>query len=291
MIEIKLEKVLHAASGKMMLDLDCKIDKGSFVSIYGESGAGKTSLLRMIAGLMRPDEGSLLVDGQTWYNKEAKINRAPQERRLGFVFQDYALFPNMTVRENLEFALTAHQTGKIIGELIELMELGELQVRKPKSLSGGQQQRVALARALVQRPNILLLDEPLSALDAKMRERLQEHLLQVHREYQLTTLLVSHNKQEIFKLCDQVIAIEKGKIVFTGSPTSFFGRTSPLLALSTIGKLLNMEILGRSCQLTIKQGQDHLSVLLPQSTCKDLVIGQMLKLKINKQEVEITRLD
>ncbi len=222
MIRLQLNKKLHAANGDMVLDIDLDIQQGTFLSLYGKSGAGKTSILRMIAGLLKPDQGVIQVGASTWFDTESKVNLRPQKRKVGMVFQDYALFPNMSVQENLEFALTEKSDNQIIQELIEMVELGDLRQRKPGTLSGGQQQRVALARALVQRPEILLLDEPLSALDQDIRRKLQTYILEVHQNYQLTTILVSHDIPEIVKLTDLVIHLEDGKIIRKGAAADLF---------------------------------------------------------------------
>ena len=178
MISCEIEKTLKAPGGEMKLHLDLEFKKGELATLYGESGAGKTSTLRMLAGLLTPDRGRIVVGDRTWFDSDRKINLKPQERNLGFVFQDYALFD-------------------------------ELQDRKPETLSGGQKQRVALARALVGKPELLLLDEPLSALDAKIRTRLQDAILALHREFGLTTLLISHDLGEIHKLSDHVVELER----------------------------------------------------------------------------------
>jgi molybdate transport system ATP-binding protein len=226
MIEVALQKKLSASMGEMLLEVAFKIEKGSLVTLYGKSGAGKTSILRMLAGLLRPDEGRIWVNGTVWYDAKQKICLKPQKRKVGLLFQDYALFPNMTVRGNLEFALEKGQDRKTVSEIIEVMELGELQLRKPQTLSGGQKQRVALARALVHLPEILMLDEPLSALDAEMRQKLQDYILKVHREYQLTTILVSHDLSEILKMSNQVLVLEQGLITHKGTPAEVLGNGS-----------------------------------------------------------------
>ena len=159
MIEIVLKKELIGAYGSMTIDIELQIEPGHVVTLYGDSGAGKTSTLRMIAGLMKPDTGRIAVDGELWYDASSNRNIPPQSRNIGFVFQDYGLFPNMSVRQNLEFGLRKQQDKTDVEELIDMMALTELQSHKPQTLSGGQKQRVALARALVQRPNLLLLDE------------------------------------------------------------------------------------------------------------------------------------
>lgn len=218
MVEFSVRKRLHSFSGEMSLEVEMQIAEGELVSLYGRSGAGKTSILRMLAGLMEPDEGYIAVHGRVWLDTRRGINLRPQKRRTGFVFQDYALFPNMSVRENLLFALLPGQDPGIVEELMEMVELTELQDQKPHLLSGGQQQRVALARALVQRPPLLMLDEPLSALDYEMRLKLQAYLLRLHRQYGLTTLLVSHDLPEVLKMADRALVLEGGKVVREGKP-------------------------------------------------------------------------
>ena len=222
MIHFKLQRTLKSSEGEMLLDVSTKIQQGTFMGLYGSSGAGKTSILRMLAGLMQSEKGLLEVNKKIWLDTSNKINLPPQKRSIGYVFQDYALFPNMTVKENLTYSLSKGQSKKISSERIDITELGELQHRKPTTLSGGQQQRVALARALVRQPEILLLDEPLSALDMSMRSKLQDYILKVHRQYNLTTILVSHDVSEVFKLCDQVLILEKGKIIQQGTPLEIF---------------------------------------------------------------------
>ncbi len=224
MITFELNKTLLAATGSIELDLRLDVSEGEFIAITGPSGSGKTTLLRLLAGLEIANAGFIQFKGTVWLNTATDKRIPTQNRSIGFVFQDYALFPNMTVRQNLEFALDRHSPAMIIDELVDIMEVRELQGRYPRSLSGGQQQRVALARALVRRPKLLLLDEPLSALDPDMRSKLQDYILKVHRHYKLTTLLVSHNYEEIIKMADRVIRLVNGKITQQGSPQHLFPR-------------------------------------------------------------------
>ncbi len=221
MISFRIRKMLQSAQGELPLDISCEIPEGQVATIYGASGAGKTTILRILAGLLHPDEGMINADGITWLDTDRSINLSPQKRNTGIVFQDYALFPNMTVRQNLEYA-GAKEDKKIVDELIGVMELQQLQARYPDTLSGGQKQRVALARALVRKPKLLLLDEPLSALDNDMRAKLQDHILQVHQYYKLTTILVSHDIAELFKMSDKVFVLERGCVVKEGTPASVF---------------------------------------------------------------------
>ncbi len=198
----------------MDLKVDLQLEVGTFLAISGPSGSGKTTLLRILAGLNPADSGYISFDGQVWLHTDKKINVRTQDRQTGFVFQDYALFPNMNVRSNLEYALQKNQPREEVDELIRIMELEELTDRYPHALSGGQQQRVALARALVRRPSLLLLDEPLSALDQELRTKLQRHVLHVHRSFGLTTIMVSHDQGEIASMADREIRLEEGEIVY-----------------------------------------------------------------------------
>ncbi len=218
MIEIAVKKELHGADGAINLHFETSIQPGELVTIYGSSGAGKTSILRMLAGLLNPDTGVIRCKGLVWFDKDRKINVKPQARGIGMVFQDYSLFPNMTVRENLEFALDKTQDKGVVDELLLLTELTGLSGRRPSVLSGGQKQRVALARALVRKPKLLLLDEPFSALDVEMQSKLQDYILQAHREFGLTTLLISHDILEVVKMSRRVIVLKDGKIDKEGSP-------------------------------------------------------------------------
>ncbi|MFL5748204.1 MAG: ABC transporter ATP-binding protein [Niastella sp.] len=222
MINFSLQKNLHTAAGEMQLNVSARIERGQFVSLYGASGAGKTSILRMLAGFMKPDNGFINVNNAVWYNASAKRNIDPQQRRIGFVFQDYALFPNMNVRENILFALGRNESSAIVDELLDVTGLTNLAARKIQTLSGGQQQRVALARAIANKPAILLLDEPLSAIDNEMRLFLQDTLKEIHQRYNLTTILVSHNAQEIIKLSDVVIHLDQGRFRQQTTPALFF---------------------------------------------------------------------
>jgi len=220
-IEFHLTKALHTAAGPRTLDVALSLAPGELLALSGPSGAGKTTLLRLLAGLSKPDGGFLKFEGQTWYDHASRQWVPPQRRPLGFVFQDYALFPNMTVRENLAFAAEGQPGAKqLVDELLALLELSELAARRPAALSGGQQQRVALARALARRPRLLLLDEPLSALDLPTRLRLQQALGEVHRQFELTTVLISHDPAEIARLATRVVELDLGQVRRVGPPVA-----------------------------------------------------------------------
>ncbi|MBN1279064.1 MAG: ABC transporter ATP-binding protein [Chlorobiaceae bacterium] len=221
MIRLTLVKTLSGTTGPFDLSIDLTIGQCSLLSLYGKSGSGKTTLLRMLAGLEKPDSGRIEVNGELWFDSSSGVNRPPQKRQAGMVFQQYALFPSMTVRENLLFAQDRKDPAKV-DEMLELTGLSALKNRQPTTLSGGQQQRIALARAILRNPGILLLDEPLSALDLQTRTRLQDEIHAIHRRFGLTTILVSHDKQEVFKLADRVAILETGRVVNEGTPTEVF---------------------------------------------------------------------
>ncbi len=227
MLDFHLLQALHTAAGPRTLDVRLTLAPGELLALSGPSGAGKTTLLRLLAGLDRPAGGFIRAAGQTWYDAVHRQWLPPQQRQLGFVFQDYALFPTMTVRENLAFAAAGQpRATRLIADLLASLELTELADRRPAVLSGGQQQRVALARALARRPRLLLLDEPLSALDLPTRQRLQQVLAEVHRQFELTTILISHDPAEIARLADRVLELELGQVRRLGPPVA---AAAPLL--------------------------------------------------------------
>lgn len=276
MIQFHLHKQLQFAGTQGPLDVKVELEPGSFVTLYGKSGAGKTSVLRMLAGLIRPEKGRIEVNGQVWYDEAQSLHLSPQARKVGFVFQDYALFPNMTVRQNLEFALAKGQSKSVVEQLIEVVELGDLQKRKPGALSGGQQQRIALARAIVQKPQLLLLDEPLSALDREMRAKLQTYLLTIHREFNLTTLLVSHDVSEILKLSDQVVEIDRGKVVRKGAPQDLFTRKEMSGKFQFVGEVMAREQQDFIYILSVLIGQDLVKVVVDESEAATLEVGDQV---------------
>lgn len=241
MIEIDIRKKLFSAQGEFVLDLQLNIGQGEFISLFGQSGVGKTTLLRCLAGLETPESGSIVVNGDSWFDSKKRFVLPARHRHAGYMFQDYALFPNMTVRGNLEFALCPGGGRKRIDELLELMGLGDLQLRKPDTLSGGQKQRVALARALAAEPRLLLLDEPFSALDHDTSVRLQDEVLRLQRHFGLTTVMVSHDVSEVYKLSQRVMVIEQGRIAKQGSPAEVFKAGQATGKFSFAGEVLAIE--------------------------------------------------
>jgi len=263
-IELSIKKKLFSATGEFSLKAELKMSGNEIISFFGPSGVGKTTMLRIIAGLTDADEGTLIVNGRCWFDSARRINLPPQKREVGFVFQNYALFPNMTVRENMQFA-QAKPNKDYLNELLELFGLTGLQKRKPGMLSGGQQQRVALARALVRKPDILLLDEPLSALDQKMRSTLQNEILQIHKRWKITTILVSHDLPEVFRLCSRVIVFREGQITDDGNPYDIFNRNKISGKLRFIAEVIKVEKEDMVSILTLLIGNSPVKV----AVCND----------------------
>ena len=278
MIEIDISKKLFSAQGEFTLNLQLNIGQGEFISLFGESGAGKTTLLRCLAGLEKPDSGSIKVNGETWFDGKTSFMLPARHRHAGYMFQDYALFPNMSVRGNLEFALRPAANRQRVDELIELMGLGELQQRKPDTLSGGQKQRVALARALAAEPCMLLLDEPFSALDHATRLRLQDEVLRLQRHYGLTTVMVSHDVSEVYKLSQRVMVIEQGVIAKLGSPAEVFKAGQSSGKFSFAGEVLEIASADVVFAVTLLVGNQIVRVIATPDDVKNIKQGDRVML-------------
>ncbi|WP_281233905.1 ABC transporter ATP-binding protein [Flavobacterium gelatinilyticum] len=274
MIQISAYKMLQTADGELPLDISLTIEKGQFVAVYGNSGAGKTTILRTLAGLTRAEKAFIKIGEEIWDDSNRKIHLHVQKRSIGFVFQDFALFPNLTVKENLEFALSKNDSKEIVSELIDLMELQSLQNTRPQNLSGGQKQRVALARAIVRRPKLLLLDEPLSALDDDMRFKLQDYILKIHQKYNLTTIMISHSIAEIFKLSDKVIVVDKGKIIKEGTPEHVFSEQKISSKFQVTGEIISITKSDVIYIVQVSSGNTIVKVIATEDEAQEYKIGQ-----------------
>jgi len=268
MIEIDIQKELLGAAGAMTLQIKMEIEPGSFVALMGESGSGKTTILRILAGLEEA-KGRIAVDGESWLKGQDAL--PPQKRKIGFVFQDYALFENMTVRGNLLFV---QNDPVLCEELLALTNLTELSDRYPATLSGGQKQRVALCRALMGRPGLLLLDEPLSALDPAMRSRLQHDILTLHKRFGTTTLMVSHDPAEIYRLADRVVKLRHGRIIHDGKPIDTLLKTSGSQKFSFRGEVLDIVRRDVVHVAIIAIGQQIVEVVIDGEEAATLCIGE-----------------
>jgi len=221
---------------RVVKDFSLAIEQGEFISLLGPSGCGKTTVLRMVAGFERPSSGAIHIDGQD------VTSLRPNQRNVGMVFQAYALFPNLTVAENVAFGLKVKGEAKAtrsdrVREMLSLVGLEHLEDRYPFQLSGGQQQRVALARALAVQPRVLLLDEPLSALDAKIRVSLRDEIREIQRRLGITTIFVTHDQEEALSMSDRVVVMSQGITQQVGVPIEIYNRPRTRFVAEFVGRL------------------------------------------------------
>lgn len=320
-IALKISNVTfsYKKGAKAINNFNLEVRKGSFTTLLGESGCGKTTILKLISGFLQPDVGLIEIDGVN----QNKIE--PDKRKIAFVFQNYALFPHLTVKQNILYGVKNKKNEnnyKIFEDTVKSLNLDNLLNRYPHELSGGQQQRVALARSLVLNPKILLMDEPLSSLDTKLREKVRDELKEIQQKLKITTIYVTHDREEALSLSDNIAVIHEGKILQEGSPkelyfsptnlytADFIGHANFLknnentylvrpqwFALSDAeqqndlcGKIEEITFLGDTTRLIIKLSgenffscEQNLIVDLPTIICDDLKKGNSIFLKILKK--------
>lgn len=271
MIKIDINKKLHGANGDMDLDVNLTIKEGDFVALAGQSGSGKTTLLRILAGL-ESATGHISIADEVWLENKNVIS--PQKRKIGFVFQDYALFANMSIEENL---LYVNKDKNLANELLEITELSELKKRLPNTLSGGQKQRVSLCRAMMNRPKLLLMDEPLSALDPQMRNKLQGEILSLHKKFNTTTIMVSHDPSEIYRLSNRVVVLNHGQVINDGQAKDVLLKTSGTQKFSFEGELLDIVKVDVIFIAIVAIGQQLVEIVVGKEEAQDLQIGQIVQ--------------
>jgi putative spermidine/putrescine transport system ATP-binding protein len=277
--------VRHFGPVKALDGIEVALGQGEFLSLLGPSGCGKTTALRLVAGFDRPDAGAIVVDGKD------VTHVSPNKRDMGMVFQAYSLFPNMTAAENVEFGLRVrrtprHDRHKRVGELLELVGLASAGDRYPHQLSGGMQQRVALARALAIEPRVLLLDEPLSALDAKVRVQLREEIRRIQLELGITTLYVTHDQEEALSISDHVAVMYRGRIEQMGSPAEMYSApATPFVAefIGTMNRLASTVVDGSAGAV------EHGGVTLSVDAARGRAKGDRVLLLVRPETVELAR--
>ena len=294
---VSVQKLQKSYAGSPVFEnIDCQIERGEFVTLLGPSGCGKSTLLRCIAGLTPVDSGRILLDGQDI------VPLSPQKRGIGMVFQSYALFPNMTVEQNIAFGLRmqkvkADESQVRVREALDLVELGSFAGRYPHQLSGGQCQRVALARSLVTRPRLLLLDEPLSALDARIRKHLREQIRAIQRELGLTTIFVTHDQEEALTMSDRIFLMNQGRIVQSGDAETLYTAPVDLFAAGFIGNynLLDADSASRLLQrpvasrLAIRPESITLGIHgeLDAQVRSHSLLGNVIRYRVQVRDVEL----
>ena len=271
MISIDIQKKLFGAEGEMQLKINTSFYYGDFIAIAGESGSGKTTFLRVLAGL-EDAQGSIKIDDEIWL--DGKKSLPVQKRKIGFVFQDLALFSNMSVEQNL---LYVNNDKKLSRRLLEMTHIYNLKDRYPNALSGGQKQRVAICRAMMNKPKLLLMDEPLSALDPQMRHKLQNEILSLHKEFKTVSIMVSHDPSEIYKMTDRVLVLDKGLVIKDGEPKDVLLKTSGSQKFSFEGELLDILTVDVICVAVVSIGKQLVEVAISLDEAKDLKIGQKIR--------------
>jgi molybdate transport system ATP-binding protein len=275
--ELTADFAKHFPAGPVIrATLTCPLDAFSITVLFGPSGSGKTTVLRCLAGLERPEEGSIRFADETWFDAARGIFLPPQQRGIGYLFQDYALFPHLRVAQNIGYSLrdlSARERQQRVKEMVDMLELAGLEERLPRQLSGGQLQRVALARALVRRPRLLLLDEPLSALDAPTRQPLRRELRRLLEASRVPAILVTHERMEALALGDQVVVLDAGGVCQSGPVQEVFRRplntaAARIVGIDTIEPATVLEV--KDGLATVRVGQTKLTAL-----AQDITAGQV----------------
>ena len=271
------------------LDIDLQVPMRGITGIFGESGSGKTTVLRCVAGLERPSLGKLVVDGEVWQDQAANVSLAIHERRIGYVFQEPRLFWHLNVRRNLEYGLRrtrARQNGFEFDQIVDLLGLDKLLHRAPAELSGGEAQRVAIARALLRAPRLMLMDEPLAALDRTRKDEIMPFLDRLHAQLSVPILYVSHNIEEVCRLCDHLVVMEGGRVLAAGEIQSVLVRLDlPLLAGEDAGSVIRCTVKGYDAEYELTQlGFSGGMFVVPGRSGE---LGEELRVRIGAHEVSL----
>lgn len=287
-----LEVDIRARVRGFALEVAFQAHNGEILALFGPSGAGKSLTLRCLAGLLRPEEGHIALNGRVLFDAASAVNVSPRERGVGYVPQHYALFPHLTVTENIAYGLTGHSPAEkqaLVTEMVQLMRLEGLETRWPAQLSGGQQQRVALARALVTKPEVLLLDEPFTALDGPIRGRLQNELLALQRCFRIPTLLITHDLAEAYALSDRLAVLNEGQVLQVGPKDEVLRQPATRIVARFVGtkNIFDGRVVGADSEgVTIAwDGR-----FIPAAT-NGFRVGQQVTFCIRPEEIMIVRPD
>ncbi len=283
---LELHGIRKAFGAQVAVDgLDLTLRRHEFMTFLGPSGSGKTTTLMIVAGLQRPDRGRMLLDG-------AAVDRLPPYRRdIGMVFQNYALFPHMSVARNIAFPLQLRgvrraEVGRMVAEALRLVNLPGLGERLPRQLSGGQQQRVALARALVYRPALLLMDEPLGALDRKLREQMQLEIMALHRERRMSVLYVTHDQEEALTMSDRIAVFNQGRVEQVGTPTELYEQPATRFVAGFVGEMNFLPARIRDASTGLAQVEVE-GVTLQAANPRGIAAGQAAVVAVRPERMEL----
>jgi molybdate transport system ATP-binding protein len=276
MINININKKLSQGEKEINLKLDISISEGDFIAISGKSGSGKTTFLRILAGLQSAN-GTIKVHQIFWLNDKKSL--CVQKRNIGFVFQDYALFSNMNIYENL---LYVKNNKDLANRLLNITELYNMKNRDVNSLSGGEKQRVSLCRAMMNNPKILLLDEPFNALDINMRLKLQDELILLHKEFKMTTIMVSHDTSEIYRLASRVLILENGNIIKDGNPKDIFFHSNNTDNFVFEAKIIDIKKIDNHHIISISIAFQLLEIQVSNEEAKNMYISKSISVTTKK---------
>jgi len=276
---------VRRALGKFVLQAAFNSPPGGITTLFGRSGAGKTALVNLLAGLDRPDEGHIAVDGVVLFDSEAGIDLPPEKRRLGYVFQEGRLFPHMSVRRNLAYGMKAD--GADFDQIVELLDIGKLLTRGSRDLSGGEKQRVAIGRALLASPRLLLMDEPLAALDMGRKAEILPFIERLRDELAIPIVYVSHAMEEIVRLADTLVIMSEGKVAAVGPVEELMSRLDlrPLTGRYEAGAVLTVTVEGHDEKRAVTQLTfDGMTLLVPYA---DIPVGEELRVRIRARDVSL----
>lgn len=271
--DVDIKKNFANSRGKTFtLDAAFSIPEGKITVIFGPSGSGKSTILRLLAGLEKGEHGHILNSGKTWFDSAKGLDLPPKDRRTGFLFQDLALFPHMSVMQNLLYA-TGKKNRVKAEELLDMTQLGGLKDRLPAELSGGQRQRLALARALAGSPDLLLLDEPFSALDREVKKRLYDELMKLHNSLGFTAVMVTHDMAEAYRLAEHAVILKEGRVAKEGSPEEVFLGKSLSTRIQLSARVISMESDEIHTLLTVEEGLRTFRVFVDNEEAGKIEIG------------------
>ena len=283
MIEVDIRRNV----GETRIEAAFAGETGGITALFGRSGAGKTMIVSMLAGLERPDEGRIVVDGVTLFDSAAGIDLPPEARRLGYVFQEGRLFPHMSVRRNLAYGMKGSGGAADFDQVVDLLDIGPLLDRAPRTLSGGEKQRVAIGRALLASPRLLLMDEPLASLDGPRKAEILPFIEKLRDEFAIPIVYVTHAMEEIVRLADTMVIVSEGAVVATGSVEELMSRLDlrPLTGRYEAGSVLTLTVRDHDAQAAVSHlEQDGLTVTVP---LVDAPVGTSIRLRIRARDVSL----
>ncbi|UJF17502.1 molybdenum ABC transporter ATP-binding protein ModC [Vibrio sp. SS-MA-C1-2] len=283
MLQVAIQKQL----GQLLLDIDCQFPSSGITAIFGRSGAGKTSFVNQLSGLSRPDKGLLAIDDKIYFDSEKRIFLPPEQRQIGYVFQDARLFPHYTVKGNLKYGSKKHQP-ELFQQVVALLGLSDLLNRYPSSLSGGEKQRVAIGRALLSQPRLLLMDEPLASLDLPRKRELLPYLEQLANEFSIPIVYVTHSLQEILRLADHLVVLDAGRVVASGELATVWSSAEmrPWLEGYEQSSMITAQLIGHHPKYAMSQLaiSNHSSLWV---SALEKVVGESVRVRIRASDVSI----